>query len=304
MNDSPPTERPHIMDKVIRILTWTVFGVGFILVVLVSLLASLTGRTAFAQQPTNTTKSKVKVSVPQEDAELVIEGKPTRTVGKTREYDTPELEPGKKYLYELKVVWKPNKFTTLTRSRTVRFVAGDEVAVDMTVAQPTDKADVVLKPATDDVLKDMVAAAKVGKDDVVFEPKTTDARGLIAAVKGGAKRGVGVQADADKVKAAKDRIKKDELEGKIDVLQVEPAECKDYAEATVVFLYLGEEGNLALQPALLKDLKAGTRVVSYRFKMGDWKPTDTRKGTNADGEEYEIYTWTVTDDDKKKYGKK
>ena len=115
------------MDKVIRILTWTVFGVGFVLVVLVSLLASLTGRAAFAQQPpAGTTKSKVKVNVPQENATLVIEGKATSTVGMTREFDTPDLEPGKKYLYEFKVSWKPNKFTTLTRTRTVQFVAGYE----------------------------------------------------------------------------------------------------------------------------------------------------------------------------------
>lgn len=292
------------MDKVIRILTWTVFGVGFILVVLVSLLASLTGVSAFAQSPANATRSKVKVNVPQEDAELVIEGKPTRTVGKTREYDTPDLEPGKKYVYELKVVWKPNKFTTLTRTRVIKFVAGDEVTVDLTVAQPTDTADVVLKPATADVLKDMADAAKITKDDVVFEPKATDARGLIAAVTAGAKRAVGVQPDANRVKAIKAEIKKAELEGKIDVQQVAPAECKDYGEATVVFLYLGDEGNAALMPTLLRDVKAGTRVVSYRFKMGDWKPTASKKGTNADGDEYEIHTWTVTDADKQKYGKK
>lgn len=272
--------------------------------VLVSLLASLTGRAAFAQQPNNTTKSKVKVNVPQDDAELHIEGKPTRTVGKTREYDTPDLEPGKKYLYEFKVVWKPNKFTTLTRTRVVKFIAGDEVTIDLTVPQPTDTADVVLKPATEDVLKDMMDAAKITKVDVVFEPKTADARTLIAAVQAGAKRAVGVQSDADKVKAAKERIKKAELEGKIDIQQTDPTECKDYPEATVVFLYAGEEGNLALRAALLKGVKAGTRIVSYRFGMGDWKPTATRKGTNADGEQYEIHTWTVTDDDKQKYGAK
>lgn len=293
------------MDKVIRILTWTVFGVGFVLVVLVSLLASLTGRAAFAQQPPpGTAKSKVKVTVPQEDATLTIEGKPTSTTGKVREYDTPDLEPGKKYLYELKVSWKPNKFTTLTRTRTVQFVAGNEVPVDMTVAQPTDTADVLLKAATDDVLKDMVDAARITKDDVVFEPKTTDARVLIAAVKAGAKRAVGVQFDAEKVKAAKAQVKKAELEGKIDIQQVEPAEAKDYAEATVVFLYVGDEANALLRPVLLKELKPGTRVVSYRFGMGDWKPTATRKGTNADGEQYEIHTWTVTDADKQKYGQK
>jgi uncharacterized protein (TIGR03000 family) len=292
------------MDKLIRILTWTVFGVGFVLVVLVSLLASLTGRAAFAQQPANTAKSKVKVSVPQDDAELVIEGKPTRTVGKTREYDTPDLEPGKKYLYELKVSWKPNKFTTLTRTRTVKFVAGEDVTVDLTVPQPSDTADVQLKAITDDVVKDLVEVAKITKDDVAFEPKTADAKVLIAAVKAGAKRAVGIQPDVEKVKAAKAAVKKAELEGKIDVQQAEAAEAKDYGDATVVFLYAGEEANALLRPVLLKELKAGARIVSYRFGMGDWKPTATKTGTNSDGDEYEIHTWTVTAADKEKYGKK
>lgn len=292
------------MDKVIRILTWTVFGLGFLLVVLVSLLASLTGRAAFAQQPVPTTRSKVKVTVPQEDAELYIEGKLTRTAGKSREYDTPALEPDTKYLYELKVVWKPDKFTTLTRTRTIQFVAGDEVVVDLGVPQPTDTADVTVKPAPADVIAELVKVAAIGTEDVAFEPSTTDARVLVEAVKAGAKRAVGVQLDADKVKAAKATVAKAELEGKIDILQLAPVDCKDYAEATVVFLHAGEEVNLALRPVLLRDMKAGSRIVSYRFGMGDWKPTATTQGTTSEGDEYEIYTWTVTDEDKKKYGAK
>ena len=293
------------MDKVIRILTWTVFGLGFVLVVLVSLLASLTGRQAFAQQPPpGGTRSKVKVTVPAADAELLIDGKPTRTTGKTREYDTPELESGKKYVYELKVVWKPDPFTTLTRTRAVKFVAGDDVPVDLSAPQPTDTADVLLKPAPPDAVGEVVKAAGVTKDDIVFEPKTADARFVVAAVKAGAKRGVGVQLDADRLKAAKAAVRKAELEGKIDLHQTDAAEEKDYAEATVVLLYAGEEANLILRPVLLTAVKPGTRIVSYRFGMGEWKPTATATGTNADGDAYEVFTWTVTDDDKKKYGKK
>ena len=40
------------------------------------------------------------------------------------------------------------------------------------------------------------------------------------------------------------------------------------------------------------------------LKTADWPPTDTAKGVNADGDNYEIYTWNVTDADKQKYGKK
>jgi uncharacterized protein (TIGR03000 family) len=292
------------MDKLIRILTWTVFGLGFVLVVLVSLLASLTGRQAFAQPPPGGTRSKVKVTVPTADAELLIDGKATRTTGKSREYDTPELDAGKKYAYEIKVVWKPDPFTTLSRTRTVKFVAGEDVPVDLTAPQPTDTADVLLKPAPADAVADVVKAAAITKTDVVFEPKATDARFVIEAVKAGAKRGVGVQPDTDKLKAAKAAVTKAELEGKIDLHQTEAAEEKDYAEATVVVLYVGEEANLILRPVLLAAVKPGTRIVSYRFSMGEWKHSAAFKGTNADGDEYEVFVWTVTDDDKKKFGKK
>ncbi len=293
------------MDKVIRILTWTVFGLGFVLVVLVSLLASLTGRQAFAQQPPpGGTRSMVKVTVPAADAELLIDGQTTRTTGKSREYVTPELEAGKKYAYELRVVWKPDPFTTLSRTRTIKFVAGEDVPVDMTAPQPTDTADVQLKAAPADAVTDVVKAAAITKNDVVFEPKTTDARFVIEAVKAGAKRGVGVQPDADKLKAAKAAVTKAELEGKIDLHQTDATEEKDYAEATVVILYTGEEANLILRPVLLAAVKPGTRIVSYRFSMDDWKHSVAYKGTNADGDAYEVFVWTVTEADKKKYGKK
>lgn len=249
-------------------------------------------------------KSKVKVTVPQDDAELTVEQKPTAAKGKVREFDTPDMEAGKRYIYDFQVTWKPNKFTTVTRKATRKFTAGDAVDVDLTKDEGNDKAVVTLKPPTDDVIAEAVKAAKLTKDDVVFDLGGADARLPVAAVKGGAKRGVLVQPDAAKAAGAKEQVKKAELEGKVDVQQTEPADGKDYAEATVVFLYAGEEGNTALRPVLLRDLKAGARVISYRFKMGDWAPTATTPGVNADGDNYEIYTWTITDADKQKYGKK
>jgi hypothetical protein len=45
----------------------------------------------------------------------------------------------------------------------------------------------------------------------------------------------------------------------------------DLARATVVTLYLMPDVNLKLRPSLLA-LKAGTRIVSHDWDMGDWKP--------------------------------
>jgi uncharacterized protein (TIGR03000 family) len=254
--------------------------------------------------PTAGVRSKVTVTVPQDDAELSVQKVVTKTTGKVRVFDTPELEAGKRFVYDFVVTWKPNKFTTITRTSARKFTAGDEVTVDLTKDEGNDKAVVTLKPPTDDVVAELVKAAKLTKDDVVFELGGADARLPVAAVKGGAKRGVLVQPDAAKATAAKEQVKKAELEGKVDVQQTDLPEGKDYPEATVVFLYVGDEVNAALRPTLLRDLKPGARIISYRFKMGDWPATDTAKGVNADGDNYEIHTWKVTDADKQKYGKK
>jgi uncharacterized protein (TIGR03000 family) len=274
------------------------------LVVLCSLLASV----AIAQPPNpfpaGGVRSKAKVLVPQADAELFIEKAPTKTQGKVREFDTPEMEAGKRYVYDFKVVWKPNKFTTITRTATRKFSAGDELNVDLTQDEGNDKTTVSLKPPTNDVIAELVKISNPTKDDIVFELGGSDARLLIASTKAGAKRAVGVQPDADRVKDQKDQIKKADLEGKIDIQPTDIREGRDYSEATIVFLYLGEEVNTAMQSVLLRDLKPGARIISYRFKMGNWTPTTTTPGVNADGDNFEIYTWVVAEGDKFKYGKK
>jgi uncharacterized protein (TIGR03000 family) len=266
---------------------------------------------ALAQQPAAQppagkpmVKSKVKVIVPQDDAELVVEGKKTETRGKERLFDTPDLEQGTRYLYDFVVTWRPDKFTTVTRKSTRKFTGGQELTVDLTNDEGNDKATTTLAAPSDDMIDELLKAAKITKDDVAFEPDFKDIRTLTAVSKAGAKRAVGLTADADKAKAANEQIKAGMLEGKVEVVQAEPADGKDYAQGTVALLYLTEDRGQALLPVLLRDLKAGSRVVSLRFKLGDWPPATTTPAVNKDGVKYEVYTWTVTDEAKAKYGKK
>jgi hypothetical protein len=57
--------------------------------------------------------------------------------------------------------------------------------------------------------------------------------------------------------------------------------------------------NLKLRPKLLKDLKAGSRIVSHQFDMGDWEPD---KKIEADGRA--VYMWTVTEKAKAQFAGK
>ena len=56
----------------------------------------------------------------------------------------------------------------------------------------------------------------------------------------------------------------------------------------MVTLFLWPEVNLKLRPKLLRDLKPGTRVVSYYWDMGDWV---SEKQIEVDGQA--IYLWTI-----------
>jgi hypothetical protein len=50
--------------------------------------------------------------------------------------------------------------------------------------------------------------------------------------------------------------------------------------------------NLKLRPRLWRDLKPGTRVVSYVHDMGDWTPQETRTVEGARGPR-QLFLWSV-----------
>lgn len=242
-------------------------------------------------------KSKLKITVPQEDADLKIEGKPTKLDGAVREFETPELEKGKMYEYVFEVSWQPNNYTTITRTREkVRFTAGEDVVIDLAKedkTQPADKVVIRWVPTPDDIVAKMIELAGVKKGDVVYEPGPGDGRVLIAAVKAGAEKAVGIELDKAKAVESRDAVKKAGLADKIEIKEGDALKEEGYGNASVVFLYMGDEFDNAIRPLLEKVLKPGSRIVSHRFKMGDWEPDKTLTLRGEDGDEYLIHLWTI-----------
>ena len=79
---------------------------------------------------------------------------------------------------------------------------------------------------------------------------------------------------------------------------------KSIGEATVIMTYMGNELNIRFRPVLWDSLKPGTRIVSHRFVMGDWKPEKSITVKGADGDDYELHLWTITGKEKEgKYEK-
>lgn len=277
------------MRTVVRIGMWGV---------LVGLIAA-SGSPAVAQ-PAAGAKSKIKITVPQANAELKIEGTATKATGLTRDFETPGLDPAKLYEYLFEVSWRPNNYTEITRKKTVQFKGGEEVVVDLTKDDGKDRAKIRYVPTPDDIVAQMVKLAGVGKDDIVFEPGCGDSRITIAAVKAGAKKGVGIDLDPERVTESKANVKAAGLGDKIDIRLGDALDIKDLGDATVVFLYMGDEFDALIRPILWKQLKVGTRIVSHRFTMGDWKSDKSITVKGEDGDEYLLHLWTITEDVKKK----
>ena len=243
--------------------------------------------------------SRMRVTVPHVDAELMVEGRTLPGSGHVREAETPPLQPGVIYKYAVEAKWQPNPYTTMTRTKTVSFRAGEPIAVDLTIEDPADRVRVVYVPTPEVVVAEMIKLAGVGPADVVFEPGCGDARITIAAVKAGARKGVGIDIDHERVVESRGMVKSAGLDDRIEIREGDALDIRDLSEATVVFLYMGDHFNLLIRPHLWRELKVGARVVSHRFTMGDWKP-DRTVSVGIDYLDYELHLWTVTEELKRK----
>jgi uncharacterized protein (TIGR03000 family) len=246
--------------------------------------------------------SHVTVKVPADDAELVVNGETIPGQGASREFDTRGLDGRRAHQYAFTVTWKPNTYTTITRSKTVSVRAGEPVQVDLTVDGPRDRVRVIYVPTPADVADAMVELAGIGRDDVVYEPGCGDARITIAAIRKGARRGICVDIDPERARESRANVEAAGYAGRIDVREGDALDVKDLSEVSVVLLYMGDHFNLLIRPVLWRDLKIGSRIVSHRFSMGDWQPDKTISVPSDQGGVYDLHLWTITDEVKRKQG--
>jgi uncharacterized protein (TIGR03000 family) len=281
------------MKRNVRVLSW--LGVA----VLLALVAP-----ALYSQDDKDAKPATVVVKCVEDATLEVDGIITKQTGAERRFTTPPLKPLVKmrYVYTFVAKWEPNNYTKITRTRKVYVEPGKQTTLDLVKEDPKQPDHIVIRyvPTPQEVVDAMLKLGKVTKDDVVYDLGCGDGRIPVTAVsKFGAKRGVGVDLDPQRIKESKENAKTAKVEGKVEFRQGDVMKIKDLDKATVVTLYLADELNEQLRPILQKTLKPGSRIVSHRFLMGDWKPEQTKTLT-VDGEEFKIHLWTIKGSDKDK----
>ncbi len=261
--------------------------------VFVLLTAYLSGPTQAL--PTTTRTAVMTLTTPTYDTEIEIDGKPITGSGTSRTYETPPLTPDRTYQYNVVAKWAPNTYTKMTRTKVVRFRAGDRLRIDLSVDDPSDRVSVMYVPTPEFVVDAMVKLAGITASDVTYEPGVGDARITIAAVKAGARRAVGIDLDPLRVEESRANVNAAGLADKIDIRLGDALEQPDLGSMTVVLLYMGDHFNMLIRPYLWQQLPVGARVVSHRFLMGDWKPDRTISLPDEYGASYEVHLWTITD---------
>ncbi|MES2631774.1 MAG: class I SAM-dependent methyltransferase [Pseudomonadota bacterium] len=156
--------------------------------------------------------------------------------------------------------------------------------------------DVPFITSPDNVTLEMLSAARVGPKDHVLDLGSGDGRIVITAAKRFGASGMGVEIVPDLVERSNRSAKEAGVADRVS-FRVQDLFKTDLAQATVITMYLLQEVNLQLRPAILA-LKPGTRVVSHDWDMGDWAPDRTTVVAVPDKKvglekSSKIHLWTV-----------
>ncbi len=119
------------------------------------------------------------------------------------------------------------------------------------------------------------ALAKIKKSDVIYDLGCGDAELLIQAGKIGAK-GVGIEIEISRALIAKLRVIKNNLKKQIKIKRKNFFR-ENISSASVVIVYLVPKTLERLVPKFKKELKRGTRIVSYKYEINGLKPSKTDK---------------------------
>ena len=145
------------------------------------------------------------------------------------------------------------------------------LACSIAQAQPTEEVPFITSP--DNVTLEMLSMAGVRPGDHVIDLGSGDGRIVILAAKRFGASGLGVEIDPALVVRSNANARDAGVAERAQFREQDLFKT-DLTTATVITMYLLQEVNLALRPALL-GLAPGTRIVSHDWDMGDWVPDRT-----------------------------
>lgn len=119
---------------------------------------------------------------------------------------------------------------------------------------------------TKTVARHMCRLAKVGKKDIIYDLGSGDGTALITAAKEFGAKGIGIEIDPLRVFISKRLVG---FAGASDRVEIVKSNFFDVniSKASIIFVYLVPKALMRLKKKMLKELKPGTRVVSYRYTI-------------------------------------
>ena len=142
-------------------------------------------------------------------------------------------------------------------------------------------------PTPPEVVGEMLEIAHVTARDIIYDLGSGDGRIVIAAAERFGARGVGIEIDPERVREAAENASQAGVAHLVRFVQGDLF-AADIQEASVVTLYLLPEVNRLLLTKLLAELRPGTRIVSYKYDLGDWSPEKTVRVSRGT-----VYYWVV-----------
>ncbi|HMO45080.1 MAG TPA: class I SAM-dependent methyltransferase [Rubrivivax sp.] len=140
--------------------------------------------------------------------------------------------------------------------------------------------DVPFVVTPDAVTLAMLELAQVGPDDFVLDLGSGDGRIVINAARRFGARGLGVEIVPELVQRSRANAARAGVAERARFVEQDLFKT-DLSAATVITMYLLQEVNLQLRPALL-GLRPGTRIVSHDWDLGDWQPDRSRAADAPD----------------------
>ncbi len=162
-------------------------------------------------------------------------------------------------------------------------------------AQEAERPPFITTPS--DVVVEMLRFAGTSAQDLVADLGSGDGRIPIAAAKHFGARGLGIELDPALVEASRRNAEAEKVADRVrfvhgDVLLAQ------FAEASVVTVYLLPSLINRLQPRLLEELAPGTRIVSHAFGMTGWPPDRSHtmriaQRHEGQGDTSTVHLWVV-----------
>ena len=153
------------------------------------------------------------------------------------------------------------------------------------------KTDVPYVPTPYEAVEEMLRLAEVGEKDLVYDLGCGDGRIVIMAAQKYNAHGVGIDIDPQRIQESRLNAAYAGVEHLVEFRE-ENFFHTDFNRASVVTLYLLTKINLDLRSKLLQELNPGSRIVSHKFKMGEWLP-DKTSAVHVNNIQHQIFCWTI-----------